>query len=92
VCSNDLTALRVMNALSVRGLEVPRDVAVTGFDGLVAGRMSTPALTTVRQPMVEMGRAVVDILINQLNAPGDVPEQRQLKATFVQRQSCGCSF
>lgn len=90
VCCTDFMALRVMNALILRGLQVPRDVAVTGFDGLVAGRLSNPALTTVRQPLVEMGRAVVDVLINKLNEPKRAPEQRQLTTAFVQRESCGC--
>lgn len=91
VCSNDFTALRVVNVLAERGLRVPQDVAVTGFDGIVAGRLSAPALTTVRQPMVEMGRAVVDMLVNLLDAPDQAPEQRELAATFVPRESCGCA-
>ena len=90
VCSNDLTALRVMNNLISRGLHVPRDVAVTGFDGLVAGRLASPTLTTVRQPMVEMGRAVVEMLAASLQAPERPPDQRELAASFVQRESCGC--
>ncbi|WP_235543284.1 LacI family DNA-binding transcriptional regulator [Phycicoccus sp. Soil803] len=91
VCCNDVTALTVMDAVAAHGLQAPRDVAVTGFDGILAGRVSRPMLTTVRQPMEEMGRAVVDVLINQLGARDRAPEHRQLSASLVLRESCGCT-
>jgi DNA-binding LacI/PurR family transcriptional regulator len=90
VCCNDLMALAVMDALSARGVQVPQQVAVTGFDGVLAGRLSRPTLTTVRQPMEEMGRAAVDILIKQLTEPDQAPEQRQPPTRLVLRESCGC--
>jgi DNA-binding LacI/PurR family transcriptional regulator len=92
LCCNDVVALEVMDALGDHGLKVPGDVAVTGFDCILAGRVSRPTLTTVRQPMEEMGRAVVDVLIKQLTASRRTPEHRQLPARLVLRESCGCTL
>jgi LacI family transcriptional regulator len=90
VCATDQEALALMDALRLVGVDVPRDVAVTGFDGIAAGRIIRPPLTTVRQPMEQMGRAVVDILIEQLENPGQPPMSRQLPVRVVLRESCGC--
>lgn len=90
VCATDQEALALMDELRLAGVDVPRDVAVTGFDGIAAGRIIRPTLTTVRQPMEQMGRAVVDILINQLETPGQPPMIRQLPVRVLLRESCGC--
>ncbi len=92
VCATDQDALAVMDALRGSGVRVPGDVAVTGFDGIAAGRICRPPLTTVRQPMEAMGRAVVDILLNRLAEPGQPPVSRQLPVTLSVRESCGCSL
>jgi DNA-binding LacI/PurR family transcriptional regulator len=91
VCSTDQEALALLDALQSEGKRVPEDVAVTGFDGILAGRLSSPTLTTVRQPMAEMGRAVVDILTARLGDPAAEPENRQLAVEVVLRESCGCA-
>jgi len=90
VCSTDQEALALLDALQDKGKRIPQDVVVTGFDGILAGRLSSPTLTTVRQPMAEMGRAVVDILVARLADPGAEPESRQLAVELVPRESCGC--
>ena len=90
VCATDQEALALMDALEQAGVSVPTDVAVTGFDGIAAGRIIRPTLTTVRQPMEQMGRAVVDILIAQVESPGQPPLSRQLPVRVVLRESCGC--
>src|SRR5205823_4157630 len=59
VCSNDQSALGVLDAAGARGVRVPEDLVVTGFDGIDAGRFSAPPLTTVHQPMGALGRAAV---------------------------------
>lgn len=90
VCSNDAEALLFVDALKRAGLSVPGDVAVTGFDGLAAGRMSRPALTTVRQPMIALGRAAAEILIDRISTPGGEAVSRELPVDLVLSESCGC--
>ncbi|WP_412749824.1 LacI family DNA-binding transcriptional regulator [Krasilnikovia sp. M28-CT-15] len=90
VCATDDVALDVLDILAARGVRVPDQVAVTGFDGIVAGRVVRPALTTVRQPMVEMGRLVVDVLRERIADPARPPDFRQLPVQVVLRESCGC--
>ena len=90
VCVTDQAALNLMEALAGRGVRVPEQVAVTGFDGIVAGRVVRPPLTTVRQPMQAMGRAVVEILVERLANPAGPPIARSLPVQVVLRESCGC--
>jgi LacI family transcriptional regulator len=90
VCATDDVALDVLDILAARGVRVPAEVAVTGFDGVVAGRVVRPALTTVRQPMVEMGRLVVDVLRKHIADPTRPPDFCQLPVQVVLRESCGC--
>jgi LacI family transcriptional regulator len=90
VCATDDVALDVLDILAARGVRPPADVAVTGFDGVVAGRVARPALTTVRQPMVEMGQLVVDVLRDHIADPARPPDFRELAVQVVLRESCGC--
>lgn len=90
VCVTDQHALEAMDALRRAGVVVPAHVAVVGFDGIAAGRIVHPTLTTVRQPMEQMGRMVVDVLIDRLNHPELPPARRQLPTRVVLRESCGC--
>lgn len=91
VCATDEAALNLMTALAEHGVRVPAQVAVTGFDGIMAGRVVRPALTTVRQPMQAMGRAVVDILVERIADPSGPPVARRLPVEVVLRESCGCT-
>jgi LacI family transcriptional regulator len=88
MCSNDQTALGVLDALNRRGIDVPGDVVVTGFDGIAAGRHSTPRLTTVHQPMVELGRAAIHALTTRLDAPGLAAQSLVLPVQVILRASC----
>jgi LacI family transcriptional regulator len=64
--ANDPMAYGAMHALFVRGLRVPRDVSIVGFDDRWQSPFTTPALTTVRQPEIEMGAAAVASLLREL--------------------------
>ncbi|MFG1817958.1 LacI family DNA-binding transcriptional regulator [Kribbella sp. NPDC049174] len=89
VCSTDQEALVAIDTLVAAGIDVPGDVAVTGFDGTLAGRFATPRLTTVRQPMEQIGRIAVQILTGLLNdSPAELTGP--LPAPFVLGESCGC--
>jgi DNA-binding LacI/PurR family transcriptional regulator len=90
VCASDQHALDLMGLLQERGCDVPRDVAVTGFDGVAAGRLFSPSLTTARQPMEAMGRLAVDILMDSLADPTAPMVDRTLPTRPLFRESCGC--
>lgn len=88
VCLNDHMAVGVIEGLALRGLRVPEDVSVVGFDDLGESRWRRPALTTVRQPTDAMGAAAVDLVL-ELLAGGPRPHL-SLQGRPVYRRSCGC--
>jgi DNA-binding LacI/PurR family transcriptional regulator len=61
IAANDMTAFGVISALAARGLRVPEDVSVIGFDGLSLGARFNPGLTTIRQPIADMGAIAIDL-------------------------------
>ena len=89
VCANDQTALGAMHALARHNLKVPDDVAVTGFDDVPVARHLHPPLTTVRQPMLELGATAFDVLYSRISTGRAEPEV-VLPVHLVLRQSCGC--
>lgn len=89
VCDTDQSALAAIVALRTAGLRVPDDVAVTGFDGILAGRLATPSLTTVRQPMEQVGRTAVEILARALEGQVDDGPALPLPCSFFVGSSCG---
>jgi LacI family transcriptional regulator len=90
VCANDQTALGVMHALARRGIQVPGDVAVTGFDDVPVARHLHPPLTTVRQPIQELGATAFDVLYSGISAVGGEPDV-VLPVRLIVRESCGCA-
>ena len=89
-CANDQTALGVVYALMQHGLDVPGDVAVTGFDDIPVARHLRPQLTTVRQPIQELGATAFEVLYSMINDAGYVPRDIVLPTRLVSRESCGC--
>lgn len=87
LCGNDLQALGVYEAARQVGLRIPRDLSVVGFDDIAACRWSGPPLTTVRQPLVEMGAAAAELVLAL--AAGRRPAQArvELATTLVVRDS-----
>ncbi len=90
VFANDQMALGALQALEERGLRVPQDILVTGFDGIPLSRSSRPPLTTVRQPAGRLGETAVDLLVQRLAEPGRPPQSVMLPVTLTRRASCGC--
>lgn len=66
---HDLMAVDALRAAADRGLTVPDDIAIVGFDGLRSSEITNPRLTTVKQPLVAMGQKAVEILLDQLKNP-----------------------
>ncbi len=90
LCANDQTALGAMHALARRGLRVPEDVAVTGFDDVPIARHLHPPLTTVRQPMQELGGTAFEILYSKLST-GRAEAEVVLPVQLIVRERCGCT-
>jgi LacI family transcriptional regulator len=67
VAFNDKMAVGALQAAAERGLRVPEDLSIAGFDDIDVSRATRPALTTVRQPLGEMGRMAVTLLMRMLN-------------------------
>ncbi len=86
---NDISAIGAIRALTEMGLRVPEDVSVLGFDDVYAAAFHNPALTTIRQPLFEMGsiaaKALLERVANGVN--GDVPREISVEPTIVVRQS-----
>ena len=91
VCANDQTALGVMSALREHGVSVPAQVAVTGFDDIPMARHLHTSLTTVRQPIREMGTTAFDVLYSMLNREALPARDIVLPTELIRRESCGCS-
>jgi DNA-binding LacI/PurR family transcriptional regulator/signal transduction histidine kinase len=89
VSANDEMALGAIDALRERGIRVPDDVSVIGFDNLDEAMYASPPLTTVRQPLDEQGRKAAEMLLELLNGR-KVQERVTLPTELVVRQSCGC--
>ncbi len=90
VCANDQTALGVMHALGRRGIAVPGDVAVVGFDDIPVARHLRPPLTTVRQPLRQMGACAFDLIHARISAGRGEPDV-VFPVQLVVRESCGCA-
>ena len=89
VAANDIMALDALGALQARGVRVPDDVAVVGFDDAKDAVAVMPSLTTVRQPLTELGKQATGMLLAKL-AGEQTPEQVTLPTELVVRRSCGC--
>ncbi|HEY2509046.1 MAG TPA: LacI family DNA-binding transcriptional regulator [Streptosporangiaceae bacterium] len=90
VCGNDEMAIGALLALRAARLRVPADVAVTGFDDIAATRHLRPGLTTVRQPMRELGERSVQALLARIAQPAASPSSHVLPTQLVIRGTCGC--
>lgn len=85
--SNDLTAFGVIDAARDAGLKVPEDLSVIGFDDIPGASYSNPPLTTVRQPLLEMGRLATRMLFERIADPKldvrriEMPTELKIRAT-----------
>jgi LacI family transcriptional regulator len=85
---NDLSAYGVMEAIREAGLNISQDISVLGFDDIPQSSLTYPKLTTVRQPLRDMGRIAVELLLEQLNNPGTELKQVTLETQLMLRDSC----
>ncbi len=80
-------AIGTLRAARARGLSVPADLSVVGFDDSELATATTPALTTVRQPLAEMGRMAVTLLLRLLENRRDEKLSIELQTRLIVRDS-----
>lgn len=90
VCYNDLIAIGVLRGLARRGVEVPKDFSVVGFDNTFASDLVTPALTTVAAPLRQLGESATQAVLGQIRSHGQPREMlNTLPMKLVVRESTG---
>ncbi|MBN1372400.1 MAG: LacI family DNA-binding transcriptional regulator [Anaerolineaceae bacterium] len=87
--ASDAMALGAMRAIQEAGLNIPKDIAVAGFDDIPAAAKANPPLTTIHQPILKSGMAAAEMLIDIIHHPEKQPCHRILPTELVIRQSCG---
>ena len=85
---NDVQAMGAYSALRAHGLSVPEDMSVIGFDDVAIASITTPALTTVRQPLIEMGRVGTTMLLRLISGEPLDSMRVELTTTLIVRDSC----
>lgn len=86
--SNDMMAFGVMEAAREAGLRLPEDLSIVGFDDIPQASHVHPALTTVRQPLEEMGRSAAHLLLKYMAHPMAEIERIELPTRLIIRESC----
>lgn len=87
-CANDEMAYGALQAARTRGVRVPEELAIVGFDDFGLARVLDPPLTTIRAPAREMGRRAAEFLFEVID--GDQPRHAVVEVDMVLRRSCGC--
>lgn len=89
IASDDLMAIGALRAVTDAGLQVPRDISLVGFDDIIISRYLSPALTTVRQPVKEMCREALRIMLEMVNGQDVAENLVQLSPKLIVRESTG---
>ena len=87
ICLNDRMALGAIQELRLRGVSVPEDVSIVGYDDIPLAALFAPSLTTINQHAPDLGRAAVQMVFSIMN--GETPEPLVLPAELVARESSG---
>jgi DNA-binding LacI/PurR family transcriptional regulator len=89
ICTNDFMALGVLHELREAGLQIPREVSVTGFDNIKLGEISAPSLTTLHIPRARIGQLMFQLLREGEEAAGEAGRELVIDPEFVLRGSTG---
>ena len=87
VCYNDVSAFGAIRALVDQGLRVPEDVSVVGFDDIQGAAFHNPSLTTIRQPLIQMGGVAAKILLQRIRGQATFPDAVPILPELVIRES-----
>ena len=85
--SNDAMAMGAMDAVRSRGLHIPEDISIIGFDDVPQAALVRPALTTVHQPLEQMGRVATQMLLDRLKNPEQEIKRIELPTELIVRES-----
>ena len=85
MCSNDLTAIGVMREAYDYGISIPNELSVIGFDDIQGAAFHNPSLTTIRQPLHEMGIVAARILLQRIRGQATFPDLVPIYETFAPR-------
>ena len=91
IASNDEMAWGALDALHKKGIKIPEDVALTGFDDQMISKFMNPPLSTVKQPIVEMGYRAIEIIAD-LMAGKSFNLLERMDTELMIRASCGCGL
>lgn len=91
---NDLMAIGAISAIKEKGLRVPEDIAIVGFDDIEIAESFEPTITTIKQPLIKIGETAVELLIDQIEKNKEKPEEIRIRSVELQgeliiRKSCG---
>jgi LacI family transcriptional regulator len=86
--SNDVMAMGAIEAVRVHGLRIPEDISILGFDDIPQVATLHPGLTTVRQPLEQMGRVAAQMLLDFLKDPQKKTQRLELPTELIVRDSC----
>lgn len=90
ICFNDTTAIGAIRAMRDTGLRCPEDISVIGFDDILSAAYLTPSLTTIRQPLRQMGETAAELLLRRIADPtAPYPGEIMLRPELVVRESTG---
>jgi LacI family transcriptional regulator len=87
VCYNDMAAIGAIRALMNHGLRVPEDISVVGFDDIQSAAFHNPSLTTIRQPLQQMGAVAARILLQRIRGQATFPDSVPILPELVIRES-----
>lgn len=89
-CFNDISAIGAIRAITDAGLRVPEDISVVGFDDIITAAYCKPSLTTVKQPLQEMGERAAQALLDRIAHPSqEWPAEIVMEPELVVRESTG---
>lgn len=91
LASNDESALGAIRALKEVGREIPRDVAVIGFDNRLEDTVQKPSLSSVHIPLQNMGRIAFESLLARIRHQASLPDIMRVETRLITRESCGCA-
>ena len=86
-CHNDLIAVGALQACGEVGRQVPGDLAIIGYDDIRLAELVTPALTTLRIPMAEIGTQAMQMLLGQMLENDSTPQEIYVRPELIVRQS-----